>query len=86
MKEHHCMRDRHALVEEKRLASRELLAEAWDEGIGAGIEPELLAEEIVFAVLGELERARGHAVAASLSEQLVRLASEGHILRPRLLQ
>jgi hypothetical protein len=86
MKEHHCMRDRHALVEEKRLASRELLADAWDEGIGAGIEPELMAEEMVRAVFGELKRARGHAVAASFSEQLVRFAKDGYILRPRMLQ
>lgn len=74
------------IIEEMRLAARELVAEAWQEGALAGIEPELLAEEMVQAVVTELARERGVYGATQLTDRIVRLADEGRLLAPRRLQ
>lgn len=71
---------------EKRHAARELLTEAWEEGARAGIEPELLAEEMVQAVVAVLAAERGDVVAAGLAERIAREAEIGILLRPAILQ
>lgn len=64
----------------------ELIGEAWEEGLTAGIEPEALAEEMIRAVIGEVARVRGDSGAHRLTDSLAQLASEGRLLVPRLLQ
>jgi hypothetical protein len=74
------------LEDENRLASRELIAEAWHEGSAAGIEPELLAEEMIQALLCELAAACGEDIGNRLACKIGRLADEGRLLSPRILQ
>ena len=45
--------------EEKRLIIRDLVADAWELGIEAGIEPQFLAEHFVTAAIEELFSAEG---------------------------
>lgn len=65
---------------------RELVGEAWEDGLTAEIEPELLAEEMIRAVIGELARSRSESDAHRLTETLGQMASEGRLMAPRILQ
>ncbi|MCB1450401.1 MAG: hypothetical protein R3D34_11370 [Nitratireductor sp.] len=72
--------------EEKQLVARDLLASAWDEGIEAGIEPEILADAIVCAAIEELVAHSGQSWSAKLVEKLVTMENEGRFTTIRTLQ
>jgi hypothetical protein len=56
--------------EEKRLTAAESQAEAWAEGLSAGIEPEIIAEAALATALTELLRSESEAVALALLERM----------------
>ncbi|MEZ5872518.1 MAG: hypothetical protein R3D32_11890 [Nitratireductor sp.] len=72
--------------EEKQLVARDLLAGAWDEGMEAGIEPEILAEAIVCAAIEELVSHTGQAWSRKLVEKLSQMENEGRFATIRTLQ
>jgi hypothetical protein len=74
-----------ALSEQKRLVAGDLFAEAWETGIKAGIEPELLAESLVRNAIGQLSRACGRAASEKLAAKLADLDSEGRLPQPSML-
>ena len=74
------------MTEEKRMAARELIAEAWEEGAQAGIEPDFLAEEMVHAVVMELVNTRGLEEATRLAERIAQKVDEGRLFAPHYLQ
>lgn len=65
------MNDIDALVrEEKRLTAVEGQAEAWAEGLSAGIEPDILAEAALSTAFAELVRAHGEGSAVALIDRM----------------
>lgn len=56
--------------EEKRLTAAESQAEAWAEGLSAGIEPEIIAEAALATALTELMRNASEQVALTLLERM----------------
>ena len=64
-------RDIEALVrEEKRLTAVESHAEAWAEGLCAGIEPEIIAEAALETAFAEMLHASGEAAALALLDRM----------------
>lgn len=56
--------------EEKRLTAVESQAEAWAEGLSAGIEPEIIAEAALATAFEELLRACGEDAAIGLLDRM----------------
>jgi hypothetical protein len=56
--------------EEKRLTAIESQAEAWAEGLSAGIEPEIIAEAALATAFEELLRACGEEAAVGLIDRM----------------
>ena len=71
--------------EEKRQTALESQAEAWAEGLSAGIEPEIIAEVALANAFSELLRASGeHAAVALLDRMRERVLAgefESHLMR-----
>jgi hypothetical protein len=72
--------------EEKRLIIRDLVADAWELGIEAGIEPQFLAEHFVTAAIEELFAAEGAHSAEKLASRLSQAIEGGLVPIPRQLQ
>jgi hypothetical protein len=75
-----------AIAEQKRLVAEDLFAEAWDGGIAAGIEPEILAELLARRAIEQFAAGSGEDAAASLFERLDLLHREGRLVTPQSLQ
>lgn len=58
------------IQEEKRLTAVESQAEAWAEGLSAGIEPEIIAEAALATAFQELLRACGEEAAIALLDRM----------------
>jgi hypothetical protein len=58
------------IQEEKRLTAVESQAEAWAEGLSAGIEPEIIAEAALTTAFQELLRACGEEAAIGLLDRM----------------
>lgn len=74
------------ILEEKRLVARDILASAWEDGIEAGIEPDLLAESLIHAAIEELVRRCGAPESEKLVQRLVQMEDEGRFTTARTLQ
>lgn len=72
--------------EEKRLIIRDLVSDAWELGIEAGIEPQFLAEHFVMAVIEELFANSGAQAAEKLAGNLSQAIEGGLVPVPRQLQ
>lgn len=68
------------ILEEKRCIARNLLNEAWEFGLQAGVEPEILADEMMHALICEMAKNSGPGGAAALTERISQMAQEGHVL------
>lgn len=67
----HSTTDLDALVrEEKRLTAAECHAEAWAEGLSAGIEGDIIAEAAMATALGEFLRLSGEGAALALIDRM----------------
>jgi hypothetical protein len=67
----HSTTDLDALVrEEKRLTAAECHAEAWAEGLSAGIEGDIIAEAAMATALGEFLRLGGEEAALALIDRM----------------
>lgn len=75
-----------AIREEKRQILQDLLGEAWDLGVEAGIEPALIAEGFVLASFEELYAVEGAQSANALAEQFSTAIEQGLFPVPRDLQ
>ncbi len=63
--------------EEMRLTAVESQAEAWAEGLSAGIDPEIIAEAALTTALSELLRSEGEHVALALLERVRERVASG---------
>jgi len=75
-----------AIAEQKRLVAEDLFADAWEGGIGAGIEPEILAELLARRAIETLAASSGDETAQKIVDQLILLSKEGRLLVRRTLQ
>lgn len=72
--------------DEKRSILQELLGEAWDIGIEAGIEPVAIAEVFIQASFEELCESDGSESAVRLAHALAEAIDQGLLPLPRNLQ
>jgi hypothetical protein len=75
-----------AIAEQKRLVAEDLFAEAWDGGISAGIEPDMLAEMLARRALETLAGCTGEEAAAAVVARIDTLHQQGQLLVRRTLQ
>ncbi len=73
-----------AIAEQKRLVAEDLFAEAWDGGISAGIEPDILAEMLARRALESLAGCTGEAAAAAVVARIGALHEQGRLSRRTL--
>ncbi|HEX2255518.1 MAG TPA: hypothetical protein VHG92_02240 [Afifellaceae bacterium] len=69
------------LTAQKHQALRRIHA-AWDEALGEGIEPEVLAHVALFTALSDLVRTYGEAAVAGYAERLAERISDGAFTLP----
>lgn len=74
------------ILREKRNAARNLLSEAWEEGLEAGIDVDILAQEMMHALIDEVSETIGPQCAIDLTTQISKMAAEGRFLAPEQLQ
>lgn len=70
-----------SLSEQKRQALRRIHA-AWDEALGAGVEPEVLAHVALFTALSDLVRTYGEPAVAGYAARLAERVSAGAFTVP----
>lgn len=75
-----------AIAEQKRLVAEDLFAEAWDDGLDAGIEPEILAELLARRAIEALAESDGDDAACRIVERLLSLHREGRLVTRSSLQ
>ncbi|MGI9402589.1 MAG: hypothetical protein ACR2O0_15135 [Rhizobiaceae bacterium] len=74
------------ILREKRNIARNLLAEAWEEGMEAGIEVDILAREMMHALIDEISDSISPQSAIDLTNAMSKMAQEGQFLAPEQLQ
>jgi len=74
------------ILREKRSVARNLLNEAWEEGVEAGIEVDILAQEMMHALIDVVSESIGPQCAIDLTRQVSQMAAEGRFLAPEQLQ
>ncbi len=74
------------IAQEKRNVAREHFAQFWDAAIADGIDIEIIADEAVNAVIGELVREKGIDEASRLISELGDKEAAGGFLPQRTLQ
>ena len=74
------------IIEEKKRVAVEYFRDAWFATLAEGIEPHILAESAMFAVLSELTRAQGETSATAIVDQLPQQLENGDFLVDRTLQ
>ena len=78
----------HAETEELRLQKREAFARlsaVWQDALGAGIEPDVLAHVALFAALGDLVATYGESAVADFAEGLSSRITAGEFTIPLTL-
>lgn len=68
------------IAREKERVTTEVFAEAWEELLGEGIEPTLVAEAAVHAIFEHLAREAGQAKAEALVEAVQQRVARGSYL------
>ncbi len=74
------------IKEEKRRVAVEFMQEAWNSGVQEGIEPSILAEGGLVAILTRLHADEGEHAVVELIESLTDRLSSGHFDESRSLQ
>ncbi len=74
------------ILREKRSVARDLINEAWEDGIEAGIETDILAREMMYALINGISESIGPQGAIELTKQMSKKAQEGCFLPPQQLQ
>ena len=75
-------------TDELKLQKREAyqrFSAVWQDALGAGIEPEVLAHVALFAALGDLVSTYGEAAVADFAERLPKRIEAGEFSIPRSL-
>ena len=75
-------------TEELRLQKREAfarIAAVWQDALGAGIEPDILAHVALFAALGDLVATYGESAVADFAEKLPDRIASGEFTIPLVL-
>lgn len=72
--------------EEKHRVAVEFFQEAWKNAVEEGIEPAILAESGIFAILSQLQSQDGDSAVAELVSQLPDRHESGHFDTNRVLQ
>ena len=75
-------------TEELHLQKREAYARisaVWQDALGAGIEPEVLAHVALFAALGDLVATYGESAVADFAERLPQRIAAGEFTIPQIL-
>jgi hypothetical protein len=78
----------HHETDELRLQKREAFARfsaVWQDALGAGIEPDILAHVALFAALGDLVATYGESAVADFAERLPERISSGEFTIPLVL-
>lgn len=78
----------HPESEALRLQKREAfsrISAVWQDALGAGIEPEVLAHAALFAALGDLVTTYGEAAVADFAERLAARVAAGEFTIPASL-
>ena len=74
------------ILREKRNFARNLLTEAWEEGMEAGIEVDILAREMMHVLIDEISDSISPQSAIDLTNAMSKMAQEGQFLAPEQLQ
>ena len=72
--------------EEKHRVAVEFIQEAWNSGVQEGIEPAILAESGLVAILTKLHAEEGEHAVTSLIDSLSGRLDSGHFDESRILQ
>jgi len=73
-------------IAEKKRAALAYLAEAWDEAVAEGIDPEILAHAALFTAFADLISTYGEEAVAGLAERLPERVRAGEFTVSRSVQ